>query len=122
MVEIGNKNLFECKCELSDLCCFSLGYGNNKKEAKADAAKKQIQMIAYIPDVESAILSILMSTRLSDSFTGSINPVIKTNSNFVDSDQINGLRKRLSCNTMAAEKIIRSHLGISNKVAKTSQD
>jgi hypothetical protein len=60
---------------MPDLECFSLGYGTNKKDAKADSAKKQLKMIAHIPDVENAILSILMSTRLSEAQVGGLKSV-----------------------------------------------
>ena len=70
LVQIGGKALFECKCVMPELQCFALGYGTNKKEAKADSAKKQIKIIAHIPDVESTIMSILMATRMNDAITG----------------------------------------------------
>ena len=63
--------MFECKCVMTDLSVFALGHGNTKKEAKSESAKQQILMICHIPDVESAIMSILMSTRLSDAVSGS---------------------------------------------------
>ena len=39
---LDDSKKFQCKCVLSDLRCFSVGYGKNKKAAKFEAAKKTI--------------------------------------------------------------------------------
>ena len=57
---------FECKCVLQDLRCFSVGYGKSKKLAKFEAAKKTIQVISCIPDVEQVLFSLIMASNLSD--------------------------------------------------------
>lgn len=54
------------KCYLKELKCFEIGEGKNKKQAKCESAKKVIEMIAHIPDVQSTIISILMSDNLND--------------------------------------------------------
>ena len=57
---------FECKCVLSDLRCFSVGYGKSKKLAKFEAAYKTIQVISCIPDVEKVLFSLIMASNLQD--------------------------------------------------------
>lgn len=53
---------------MSDLRCFSVGYGKNKKLAKFEAAKKTIEVISCIPDVERVLFSLIMASNLQDNF------------------------------------------------------
>lgn len=62
---------FKCCCRLDELQSFECGFGKNKKQAKSESAKKTIEMIAHIPDVQSVIISIMMSSNLNETFLGS---------------------------------------------------
>lgn len=57
---------FKCKCTLEDLSSSVIGVAKNKKGAKSDSARKTIEMIAHIPDVQSVIISIMMSSNLNE--------------------------------------------------------
>ena len=53
---------------LKELYSYEVGSGKNKKLAKSDSARKTIEMIAHIPDVQSVIISIMMSSNLNETF------------------------------------------------------
>lgn len=67
VLQVGEENRFSCKCVLSDLKCFSVGVGKSKKVAKSESAKKTIEVIAHIPDVQQVIFSLMMASNLQDS-------------------------------------------------------
>ena len=47
---------------------YEIGLGKSKKGAKSESAKKAIEMIAHIPDAQSVIISIMMSSNLNETF------------------------------------------------------
>lgn len=51
---------------MTELSIYEIGTGKNKKGAKSEAAKKTIEMIAHISDVQSVIISIMMSSNLNE--------------------------------------------------------
>ena len=57
---------------MQELSMYEVGMGKSKKLAKAEAAKKTIEIIAHIPDVQSVIISIMMSSNLNETFL--VNP------------------------------------------------
>ena len=67
-----NGESFVCKCNLKDLKCFAVGTARNKKGAKSDAATQTIELIAYIPDVQSIIMQLIMASNIADGL--SFNP------------------------------------------------
>jgi hypothetical protein len=53
---------------LLELSVSEKGFGKSKKGAKSESAKKVIEMIAHIPDAQSVIISIMMSSNLNETF------------------------------------------------------
>jgi hypothetical protein len=53
---------------LQELQSYEIGLGKSKKSAKSESAKKTIELIAHIPDVQSVIISIMMSSNLNETF------------------------------------------------------
>jgi len=53
---------------MKELSVYEIGLGKSKKQSKSESAKKTIEMIAHIPDVQSVIISIMMSSNLNETF------------------------------------------------------
>jgi hypothetical protein len=53
---------------LHELSSYEIGQGKSKKAAKSESAKKTIEMIAHVPDVQSVIIAIMMSSNLNETF------------------------------------------------------
>ena len=68
---------FKCKCILQELQSYEFGVGKNKKTAKSDSAKRTIEMISHIPDVQSVIISIMMSSNLNETFLNTSNDLMQ---------------------------------------------
>jgi hypothetical protein len=51
---------------LTELNSYEIGIGKSKKMAKSEAAKKSIEMIAHIPDVQSAIIQIMLTSNMNE--------------------------------------------------------
>lgn len=56
---------------MKELTSCEVGSGKSKKIAKSDSAKKMIEMIMYIPDVQSIIMSIIMSSNINENLLNS---------------------------------------------------
>jgi hypothetical protein len=53
---------------MKELAVYEIGMCKSKKGSKSEAAKKTIEMIAHITDVQSVIISIMMSSNLNETF------------------------------------------------------
>jgi hypothetical protein len=57
---------FKCKCVISELSFYEMGFGKSKKQAKTEAAKKAIENMICIPDAQAAIIQIMMATSMNE--------------------------------------------------------
>lgn len=62
---------------MQELQGYEIGRGKSKKAAKSEAAKKTIEIIAHIPDVQSVIISIMMSSNINETLIQNVAAVPK---------------------------------------------